>query len=578
MEREILSGNEAVARGAYEAGVSFAAAYPGTPSTEILESIANNYPDIYAEWAPNEKVSLEVAMGASFAGARAIVAMKHVGLNVAADPFFSLAYIGSTGGIAIVSCDDPSMHSSQNEQDNRNFGRSAYVPVLSPSDSQECKDYVGWAMKISEEFDTPVLINMTTRTSHSKSIVEFGEASPKMDVSYEKDMTKRVILPMNARKLRLKVIERLNKLSEFAEVFPENKIEWNDTSTGIITSGISYQYVKEVRPEASVLKLGMSYPLPEKMIIDFCEKCDEVYIVEELEPFLEYEINRMGIFPEGKSHIPLNYELNPERVKAGLSGKTDPEPVMKEGIPVRPPVLCPGCPHSGVFYLLKRMKAIVTGDIGCYTLGALPPLNSMDTCVEMGASIGNAFGIEKAYGDDPPKNLVAVIGESTFFHSGITGLIDCVYNRGNTNILILDNRITAMTGHQDHPGTGKTLMGDETVEISIEEIAKACKAEFVEVVDPYDLEEMKRVFEEGFAHDGVSVIIPRRPCALLVRKEWKKPLVVDDEKCNGCRLCLQLGCPAISLIDKKAKISKIFCTGCTVCAQICPEDAILIEE
>jgi len=579
LERVLLSGNEAVARGAYEAGVQVATSYPGTPATEILEVIGKHYKDvIYCEWSVNEKVALEVAMGASFAGGRALTAMKHVGLNVAADPMFSLSYIGSTGGIVIVTCDDPYMHSSQNEQDNRNYGRHAYIPVLEPSDSQECKDFVIWGIKISEEFDTPVLIRLTTRISHSKSIVELDGRKQPPEPMYEKELAKRVILPMFARKLRLKVLQRQKKLAEFAEIFPENRVEMKDTEIGIITSGISYQYVKEVVPEASVLKLGMSYPLPGYMLKKFANEVSDLYVVEELDPFIETEVNRLGLFPKGKSHIPIYYELNPERVEAGLKGLPDPVPVIPQDIPSRPPVLCPGCPHANVFYQLHRMKMIITGDIGCYTLGALPPLNAMDTCVCMGASITNALGIEKALGDDMANKIVAVIGDSTFIHSGITGMIDAIYNKGHTNIIILDNRTTAMTGHQPHPGTGKTLMGEDTVKLNYEALAKACGATYVKTFDPYNVEETKKTLEEAFASDGVSVIISGRECALLVRDRWAKPLWVDIELCNGCRICLQLGCSALMLEDGKAQIDTVLCTGCSVCAQLCPEDAIKQEE
>ncbi|HDM43166.1 MAG TPA: indolepyruvate ferredoxin oxidoreductase subunit alpha [Firmicutes bacterium] len=575
MDKELLSGNEAIARGAYEAGVQVATAYPGTPSTEILEAIGKRYKgDIYCEWSVNEKVAVEVAMGASFAGARALSAMKHVGLNVAADPVFSLSYIGATGGIIIVTADDPYMHSSQNEQDNRNYGRHAYIPVLEPSDSQECKDYVVWGIKISEEFDTPVLLRLTTRISHSKSIVELGERVESPEPDYVKELSRRVILPAFARKLRLKVIKRLKKLAEFAEIFPENRVEMNDTKIGIITSGISYNYVKEVAPQASVLKLGMVYPLPPYMIKKFAESVDDLYVVEELDPFIETEVNRLGIFPKGKSYVPLYYELNPERVECALKGEPDPVPEMPEDAPLRPPVLCPGCPHANVFYHLHRMKMIVTGDIGCYTLGALPPLNAMDTCVCMGASVTNAIGIEKALGRENAKKIVAVIGDSTFIHSGITGLIDAVYNKGHSNIIILDNRTTAMTGHQPHPGTGKTLMGDETFELNYEELAKACGATYVKTFDPYDVEETAETLKEAFEHEGVSVIVSKRECALLARDRWKEAMWVDVEMCNGCRICLQLGCPALGIVDKKAVIDEVLCIGCGVCSQLCPEDAI----
>jgi indolepyruvate ferredoxin oxidoreductase alpha subunit len=578
LPRALLSGNEAVARGAYEAGVRVACAYPGTPSTEILEAIFEQYPEIYCEWSVNEKVALEVAMGASFGGVRALTAMKHVGLNVAADPFFSLAYIGAaTGGIVVVSADDPSMHSSQNEQDNRHYGRHAKVPVLEPADSQEAKDFTVWAIKLSEQFDTPVLLRLTTRISHSKSVVELSEPMPPNTPTYEKNITTRMILPVFARKLHIRVEERLKKLAEWAEDCPINVVEMRDKKIGIVTCGVTYQHVREVAPEASVLKLGMVYPVPPKLVKKFAESVKELYVVEELDPFLEMELNHLGIFPKkGKGAIPILYELNPERVEAALKGQPDPiEAPIPADIPTRPAVLCPGCPHTGVFYNLHKMKATVTGDIGCYTLGGLPPLSAMDTCVCMGASVGNALGLEKAMGEEVNKNIFAVIGESTFIHSGITGLINSIYNLGHTKIVILDNRITAMTGHQHNPSSGKTLRGETTHELDLEALAKVCGAKYVAVVDPYNLDATRQALEKAQATDGVAVVISRRHCALLVRKEWKPALSVDVELCNGCRLCLQVGCPAISMKEKKAVIDPVLCTGCGVCAQVCPEAAIL---
>jgi len=578
LQKVLLSGNEAVARGAYEAGIRVATAYPGTPSTEILQAVADNYPDIYCEWSVNEKVAVEVAIGASFGGVRSLSAMKHVGLNVAADPFFSLAYIGSaTGGMVIVSADDPSMHSSQNEQDNRNYGRHAKVPVLEPADSQEAKDFTVWAIKISERFDTPVILRLTTRISHSKSVVELGKPLKPNKATYEKDVNRRMILPAIARKMRIKVEERLKKLTEWGEDCPLNIMEIRDKKAGVITCGVTYHHVREVAPELSTLKLGMVYPIPPKLVRKFADLVKELYIVEELDPFIEMELNHLGIFPKkGKDVVPVLYELNPERVEAALKGEPDPiSPPMPPDIPNRPPVLCPGCPHTGVFYNLHRMKARVTGDIGCYTLGALPPLSAMDTCVCMGASVSNALGLEKALGEEFNKNLFAIIGDSTFIHSGITGLVNCIYNKGNTNLIILDNRATAMTGHQPNPATGVTLKGETTHELNLAELARACGASYVAEVDPYDLAETRKALEEASESEGVSVVISKRPCALIVRDEWKPALHVNVEACNGCRLCLQVGCPAISMKEKIAVIDQVLCTGCGVCAQVCPEEAIL---
>ncbi len=577
MSRTLLSGNEAIARGAYEAGLHFAAAYPGTPSTEILENISK-YKEIKCEWAVNEKTSLEIAAGVSFAGGRALVAMKHVGLNVAADPLFSLSYIGATGGLVIVSADDPGLHSSQNEQDNRHYGRSAKMPVLEPSDSQEAKDFVGIALDISEQFDTPVLLRITTRIAHSKTIVELKERKEVPIKGYEKDIKKRIILPAHAKPRHYIVEKRLIDLAHFAETFPYNRIEWGSKKVGFIASGISYQYVKEVFPDASVLKISMSYPLPFGLIEQFANEVEEVYVVEENDPFIEEQIKAHGIRVKGKEIVPIVDELDPTRLSVSFDIDVPYlAPEDKPELPPRPPALCPGCPHTGVFYTLSKHKYVVTGDIGCYTLGALPPLNAMDTCVCMGASVGNAFGLEIALGDEIRKKTVAVIGDSTFFHSGITPLLDLVYNKGKTTVVVLDNRITAMTGHQENPGTGKTLMGEETKTILPEDIARACGVEHVYVVDPYNLEELEEVIPREVERDAPSVIISRRPCILLKKAERRKPLAVDAEKCIGCKLCLKLGCPAISMKDDKAVINELFCTGCTLCAQVCPKDAIPVE-
>ncbi len=577
----LLSGNEAVARGAYEGGCHFAAAYPGTPSTEILENITKYKDVIYCEWSTNEKVALEVATGASFAGARVLATMKHVGLNVAADPFFSLSYIGTTGGIIIVSADDPGMHSSQNEQDNRHYARAAKVAMLEPSDSQETKEFTRLAFEISEEFDTPLLLRMSTRLCHSKTIVELGERKEVPIKGYKKDIKKRLVLPAHARLRHIYVEERLKKLTEYAENFEYNRVELNDKSIGIITSGISYQYAKEVLPDASFLKLSFTYPLPFRLIKEFSEKVKKLYVIEENDPFLEKEIKAQGIKVIGKEIIPITGELNPCIISEAF-GKKKKTVVIKEKptLPPRPPALCPGCSHTPVFYTINKLKLTATGDIGCYTLGALPPLNAMDTCVDMGASLGNAFGMQKVLAKKSAQKIVAVIGDSTFFHSGITPLIDIVYNKGITTVLILDNRITAMTGHQEHPGTGKTLMGEETVTIETEEIVRACGVKNVFIVDPYKLKELKKIIKREVAREEPSVIIARRPCMLLLlrKKEIWEPYYVAEEECIGCKICLQLGCPAISMEDEKAVINELFCVGCGVCAQLCPKEGAMVQK
>ncbi len=576
--KALLSGNEAVARGAYEGGLHFATAYPGTPSTEILENMAH-YKEIRSQWAVNEKTSVEIALGASFAGARALVAMKHVGLNVAADPFFSGSYIGARGGFVVVTADDPGMHSSQNEQDNRNYARAAKVAMLEPSDSMEAKEFTKLGLKISEEFDTIVLLRLTTRISHSKSIVELGDREEVEVKGYVKDIKKNLIIPAHARELHKKVEKRLEKLREFSNNFEYNKIEYNDKNIGIITSGISYQYVKEAMPEASVLKISMSWPLPDKKIREFAENVKELYVVEENDPFLETEIKAMGIKLKGKEIIPICGELNPRIVKEafGKSPKFE-KPNYEEPAPSRPPALCPGCPHTAVFRAINKLKLISTGDIGCYTLGALPPLSAMDTCVDMGASIGNAFGIELMKPKDDKRKVVAVIGDSTFYHSGITGLIDIIYNQGTSTVIILDNSITAMTGHQDNPGTGKTLMGEVASIVNIPQLVKGLGIEHVYEIDSYDLKGVENLIKREINRDEPSVIIAKNPCVLLPeeRKKKKPKYIVEEDKCTGCTLCVQLGCPAISFDKEKRKafIDIQYCTGCSLCEQICPVDAI----
>ncbi len=573
----LLSGNEGVARGAWEAGVRVATAYPGTPSTEILEALSG-YEEVEAVWSINEKVALEVALGASFAGSRAITSMKHVGLNVAADPFFSAGYIGAYGGLVIVSCDDPGMHSSQNEQDNRYYAKMAKVPLLEPSDSHEAKVLARIAFEISESFDTPVLLRLTTRISHSKSIVELGERIEIEEKPYKKMFEKRVLLPAVARKRHVEVEKRLIELKEFSENFEYNRIEKGNKKLGIITSGVAYQYAKEVFEDASYLKLSMSFPFPERLVKKFAETVDEIIVIEELEPFLEEHVRALGIKVTGKEKVPLIGELNPQILMDAFGIPYEKKIFHLQEIPPRPPSLCPGCPHTSVYYVLKMLKSIVTGDIGCYTLAALPPLSTTDSCVDMGASIGNAFGIELAYRrrKEPPK-IVAVIGDSTFFHSGITPLIDMVYNKGAGTVIILDNSTTAMTGHQDHPGTGKTAKGDEGVKISIESLVKGIGIKNVFVVDPYDVKNLKEIINREIYRKEPSVIITNRQCVL--HKDFKgiqfSPVRVDSELCTSCQICIRLGCPSISMKDGKAVIDEITCTGCGVCLELCPPKAIL---
>jgi indolepyruvate ferredoxin oxidoreductase alpha subunit len=575
-KEKLLSGNQAVAQGAYEAGCKVACAYPGTPSTEILENIAK-YPGIYAEWSTNEKVAMDIVSGACFAGVRALTAMKHVGLNVAADSFFSMGYSGVTGGLLIVSCDDPAMHSSQNEQDNRHYAKAAKVLMLEPSDSQEAKDFVKLGFELSEKFDTPVLLRMTTRISHSKSIVEMGEHEEHTLKGYKKDIKKRLLMPAHARELHKITEERLKKLEIYSNKFPYDRIEWRDKSLGIITSGISYQYAKEVFPNASFLKLSMTYPVPKNLVKEFAEAVDKLYVIEEGDPFLEDEIKALGIPVIGKEKVPILGELDPSVLRESFGIRTavrDRKPPAN--IPLRPPVLCPGCSHRGVFYAINKLKLHATGDIGCYTLAALPPLNAVDTCICMGASIGNAFGIELALGDAISGKVVAVIGDSTFFHGGIPSLIDIVYNKGITTVIILDNLITAMTGHQEHPGTGKTLMGTKAKRIKIEEVAKGCGVDHVYIVDPYDLKATKELIKREVKRKAPSVIIARRECALRVAPE--PPFRVDPDKCTGCKLCIALGCPAITMKDDKAWIDPILCNGCGMCEQVCVLGAVEQEK
>jgi indolepyruvate ferredoxin oxidoreductase alpha subunit len=596
--KRLLSGNEAVARGAWESGVAVASAYPGTPSTEILENFAR-YPNVYAEWAPNEKVAVDVAVGAAYAGRRALAAMKHVGVNVAADAVFYASMTGVEAGLVIVTADDPAMHSSQNEQDNRRYAKFARIPCLEPSDSQEAKDLVGIALEISEQFDTPVFLRLTTRICHSSTPVELGEqikTAPPSD-KFPRNPAKYVMVPGNARKKHPVIEERIELLAGFAETFPMNRIEWGDLENpagrlGIISCGVAYQYTKEVFPEASILRLGMTYPLPAELIQRFADQVDRLVVIEELDPFLEEEIKLMGIECEGKSIVPMCGELDPRvlresAIEAGLLPETARVPVAdldKPELPPRPPVLCPGCPHRSVFHVLNKRKVPVAGDIGCYTLGLLPPLSAIHTCGCMGAGIGVAHGAAQA---GVSERMVAVIGDSTFFHTGMPALANVAYNRSNVLTIILDNRITGMTGHQQNPGTGYTLQMNEVPPLELEPLVKALGIERVKTVPAFDVQAIDDTITAFLKAEGPSVLIARGECALLpsARRRWL-PLKVISEKCNGCTMCFRIGCPAIVKSDEldektqrpKAYIDPLLCTGCEVCAQVCPWQAILFRD
>ena len=577
--KRLMIGNDAIARGAYEAGVTVATAYPGTPSTEIVSTLAQ-YPGVYGEWAPNEKVAMEVGAGASIGGARTLVAMKHVGVNVAADPLYTFVYTGVNGGLVIVSADDPGMHSSQNEQDNRGYGRFAKLPVIEPSDSQEALDFTRLAYEISEEYDTPVMLRITTRLAHSQTLVEEGKPKQVELKEYKKDAPKYVMLPGFARGRHVEVEKRLEGLKEYSNNTEINRIEWGKRRLGVITSGVCYQYVREVMPDISVLKLGMVNPLPDKLIREFAEGVERVVIVEELEPVIEEQVKSWGIAVEGKEHFTLLGEYSPEYLAERLGGIAQAQGYgLDKEIPPRPPLMCPGCPHRGVFHTLKRMRLKVMGDIGCYTLGALSPLDGMDACVCMGASIGMAMGMEKAQGVDPSK-IVAVIGDSTFVHSGITPLIDVVYNQGTSTVVILDNSTTAMTGHQDHPATGLTINKEPAPKLDLEALVKAVGVNNVRVVDPLQLDELRSALEEELQRREPSVIIARRPCALLVKPPLNKKMVIENDLCTGCKLCIRIGCTGIYFIEdeKLAAINPTTCVSCEVCAQVCTFDAIKIVE
>ena len=624
MTRKLLSGDEAIARGAWEAGCHVAAAYPGTPSTEILEALST-YKDVYCEWSTNEKVALEVALGASIAGARALATMKHVGLNVAADPLFSAAYIGARGGLVIVTADDPGLHSSQNEQDNRYYGLMAKIPVICPSDSQEAKDFTRCAFDISEQFDIPVLLRITTRSAHSSSVVESGERLPRAVKGYEKQITRNMVLPAFAKVRHADLEQRLDRVRAWNEECDLNRIEQGSRQMGIVCDGVSYQYAREVFPDASFLKLGMVWPFPRELVRRFAATVDELVVIEEVDPFIETQIRALnpssvtGLPSKitGKDKLPRTDELSPRVLRTSLSSFLTPQssiltppssllnpPSPIQGLPNRPPALCPGCPHTGIFWGLQKQKLIIGGDIGCYTLGGLPPHSAMDTCIDMGASITVAHGFDKALGTTDPRRRVAFIGDSTFFHSGITGLINTVYNKSNVITIISDNRTTGMTGHQNHPGTGQTLMGSFGPIIKPEDIAKACGVKNVVVVDPYKVMETRKVVRELLAKKEPAVIINRRACALHIRMH-NPVLEVDAEKCTGCKTCITLGCPALSWkrvqgstgprvqasepeprnpgtpephssvpSSGKAFIEPTICVGCGMCADVCPTAAI----
>ncbi|MGN0456380.1 MAG: indolepyruvate ferredoxin oxidoreductase subunit alpha [Acutalibacteraceae bacterium] len=573
--KKLMLGNEAVARGLFEAGVRVASSYPGTPSTEITENAAK-YDEIRCEWAPNEKVAAEAAAGACFAGARSFCGMKHVGLNVAADPFFTMSYIGVNGGMMLAVADDPGMHSSQNEQDSRNYAKAAKVPMLEPADSAECKSFTKLAYELSEEYDTPVVLRLTTRIAHSRSLVEIEDRQELPLKEYKKNPQKNVMLPANARGRHVFVEERTKKLSELAESADFNRVEMNDTAIGVIAAGDCYQYAKEALGDrASYLKLGMVYPMPEKLIKDFASKVDKLYVIEELDDFIETHCRKIGLDPIGKAAFSLCGEFSQKTVREVILGEKPDSLALDTDIPIRPPVMCCGCPHRGLFYALKKLKVYVSGDIGCYTLGASAPLAMMDTCVCMGASVSALHGYNLARGEESEKKSVAVIGDSTFMHSGVTGLIDIAYNATNSVVIVLDNSITGMTGHQQNPTTGYTIKGDPASAVNLESLCHAVGIDNVAVCDPYNLDETIAVIKEQLEKDGPSVVISRRPCALLKYVKHNPPFSVEADKCIGCKMCMSIGCPAISIKDGKAQIDNTQCVGCGVCKGLCKKSAIV---
>lgn len=572
--KQLLIGNSAVARGLYEAGCSVISSYPGTPSTEITEFAAKN-DEIYCEWAPNEKVAMEVAFGASLHGVRSCCAMKHVGLNVAADPLFTLSYTGVNGGLVICVADDPGMHSSQNEQDSRHYAIGAKVPMLEPADSSEAYEFAKAAFELSEKYDTPVLLRMCTRIAHSQSIVETGERGEVKNIPYEKNGEKYIMMPGNAKKRHPVVEERTKKLTWLAENCAFNKIEMNGSEIGIITSGTCYQYVKEVFGDSvSVYKLGMVNPLPEKSLRDFAASVKKLYVVEELDPIIENHCKALGLSVEGKSMFSMLGEFSQETVAEAFGHEKPGTYENKTPIPVRPPMMCAGCPHRGMYYVLSKNHITVLGDIGCYTLGAQAPLFALDSTLCMGASVSGLHGFNKAGGSESEAKSVCVIGDSTFMHSGVTGLINIAYNGSNSTVIILDNSITGMTGHQQNPTTGYNIKGDPAGKIDLESLCRAVGINRIRVVDPYDLDACEKALREELAANEPSVIISRRPCVLLKYIKPKTPLEVDREKCKGCKKCMKFGCPAISIHNRKAAIDKTLCIGCEVCTQLCSFGAI----
>ena len=578
MARKIMLGNEAFARGAWEAGVRVASSYPGTPSTEVTETLSKCGDEIHVEWAPNEKVGVEVAFGASVGGARALSCMKHVGLNVAADPFFTAAYNGVNGGFVVLVADDNGCHSSQNEQDSRYHGRAAGVPVLEPADPQECKDFMKLAYDMSEKYDTLILMKSNTRISHSRGIVEEEDRIEREVIPYEKNFQKYVSMPAMARRLHVEQEKRLNRIAEDASQLmaggqPLNRVEMNDPEIGIVTSGICYQYVKEALPEASVFKMGLINPMPLKDIADFASKVKKLYVIEEGNPFFEEQIRAAGIAVHGgKALFTIQGEYSVNMIRKAM-GKPIPETALKDEVapaPGRPPLLCAGCPHKGLFYVLSKLKTTVMGDIGCYTLAALAPTNAIDTCLCMGGSIGMEHGFEKATGDS--KNLVAVLGDSTFLHSGITGLLNMVYNEAKGTVIILDNRITGMTGHQQNPGSGKNAKGEMAPAVNFEELVKALGVKNVTVIDPFEVKDLEAVIKRETDRDELSVIITRRPCVMITKQEGTPNVITDN--CKNCRQCMKVGCPAIEMKDGRPYIVTTSCVGCGLCTRVCPFDAI----
>ncbi len=572
--KELMLGNKAVARGLYEAGCKVISSYPGTPSTEITEEAAA-YNEIYCEWAPNEKVALEVAHGATLGGVRAACAMKHVGLNVAADPLFTISYQGLNAGLVVCVADDPGMHSSQNEQDSRHYAIAAKLPMLEPSDSEESRVFVKKAFEMSEKFNTPVLLKMVTRVAHSQSVVDTEERVEPDRVPYVKDPAK-VMMTLNSRNAHIRVEERTKALIEYAESTELNRVELGeDTSVGIITDSTSYQYAREVLGDkVSILKLGMINPLPEKLIKDFAQKVDKVIVLEELDPIIENHCKQLGIKVAGKDTFPICGEFSQNLVRKCLGMKEPEHITIEENVPARPPVMCAGCPHRGIFYILKKKKCMVYGDIGCYTLGAVAPLNAMDLNVCMGASCSGLHGFNKAIGEEAESNSVGVIGDSTFMHSGMTGITDISYNMSNSTVIILDNSITGMTGHQQNPTTGKNLRGEPAGKVDLEALCRALGFNRVRIVDPYDLKAVEEAVTEELAAKEPSIIISRRPCVMIKGTVHKPPISVDESKCVGCKQCMSIGCPAIAVKDKKAHIDPTLCIGCKVCSQMCKFEAI----